>query len=199
MSARPSFCALISLRARSRSTAYQNGLMLRTSTSIPRASISRRRSGPMMSARFSDGAPPIISLIPGISQCECTSTVLTRRPPTTTCRRSPVLAGCTPVVVTSPTPPPTTTIPAIALAVSPMKCLRVSICSSFRRPAFGFTPQLDRRLELLEVVALEAISDRLARSSCACIVAQQRCWSRARAHGNGYVVERRVARKRQAA
>ena len=55
IAASPSFCALISLRARSWSRAYQNGLMLSTSTSIPRASISRRRSGPMVSARFADG------------------------------------------------------------------------------------------------------------------------------------------------
>ena len=41
-----------------RSTAYQNGLMLRTSTSIPIASIACRRFGPIVSAAFGPAPRP---------------------------------------------------------------------------------------------------------------------------------------------
>ena len=159
IAARPSFCARINPGAISRSTAYQNGLMLRTSTSIPMASMACRRSGPMVRARLADVAPPIISRTPGISQCACTSTVVIRRPPTTTCRRAAAPAGCPAAAAASRTPAPARAMPAIALAVCPMKCLRVAIlllpgrraaaacgapnrCCSFSRPIM---PPFERR------------------------------------------------------
>ena len=84
----------------------------------------------MVSGAFGPGPAPIISRMPGISQCACTSTVVTRRPPTTTCRRAPSLAGCPATPAAPRTPAPATAMPASALAARPMKCLRVGICSS---------------------------------------------------------------------
>ena len=83
-----SFWMRISSRATSRSAAYQYGLMLSASTSMPCSSIARRRSA-AFDIRSAGGETfrPIRAIASGTAQCACTSTVFTRRPLTTTSRR----------------------------------------------------------------------------------------------------------------
>src|SRR5207248_2735804 len=90
-----SFWSLMSWLATSRSALYQYGLMLSASTSMPCSSIARIRSDACVAMCSSGGSvePGVDSFIPiramasGTAQCACTSTVLTRRPPTITSRR----------------------------------------------------------------------------------------------------------------
>src|SRR5262249_3584988 len=94
-SASRSFWILTTWVAMSRSARYQRGLMLSASMSMPCASISRRRRRPTSSIpgpRWSSTRSPSRAYASGITQCACTSTVLTRRPPTTTSRRRPDIA-----------------------------------------------------------------------------------------------------------
>src|SRR5206468_3414441 len=94
-----SFWIRISSRATSRSALYQYGLMLSASTSMPCSSIARIRSaGCDMSNVCGSTLRPIRAIASGTAQCACTSTVLTRRPLTTTSRRRPcACTGATPV------------------------------------------------------------------------------------------------------
>ena len=78
----------MSSAAASRPARYQKGLMLRASTSMPWLSIAARRT--LVSAISRPGASSgwsITAIAAGTQQWACTSTVLMRRPLTTTSRR----------------------------------------------------------------------------------------------------------------
>src|SRR5467141_825380 len=124
-----SFCSLMSWLATSRSVLYQYGLMLSASTSMPCSSIARIRSDACVAMCSSGGSvePGVESFIPiraiasGTAQCACTSTVLTRRPPTITSRR----CACARAGAAARRSQPTNAMPASAPAVVPRNSLRV--------------------------------------------------------------------------
>src|SRR6266511_2578592 len=107
-------------RARSRSAAYQNALMLNTCTPMPSLSMSATRAASTGKPRFpsscrragaSNCVPLTMSSTAGTAQCACTSTVAMRRPPTVISRRLGVLAACAKACLI---PQPTQTTPADA-------------------------------------------------------------------------------------
>src|SRR6266508_1256389 len=106
-------------RARSRSAAYQNALMLSTCTSMPSLSMSATRAASTGKPRFpsscrragaSNCVPLTTSSTAGTAQCACTSTVVMRRPPMVISCLG-VLAACAKACLI---PQPTQTTPAEA-------------------------------------------------------------------------------------
>ena len=77
----------------------------------------------MTSDGFAGVFCPIISMMPGTTQWECTSMVLTRRPPTVTCRRRPE-PDC---IAAAPTPVPATSAPARVAAACLQNVRRFNI------------------------------------------------------------------------
>src|SRR5712691_9406630 len=119
-----SFCILMSFCATSRSALYQKGLMLSASTSMPWASICRMRSA-LMTRVSGFTRNSINALASGNAQCAWMSTVLMRRPFTTTSRR---LTACPWACRASRRLQPTKATPAVAAATPLMNSLRVGIC-----------------------------------------------------------------------
>src|SRR6266853_3589108 len=98
--------------------------MLSASTSMPCSSIARMRSCAMIRDWVSTFSP-ISAIASGTAQCACTSTVLTRRPLTTTSRRRTVPPACACAFRAARRSQPTKAMPAIAPVTFPMNSLRV--------------------------------------------------------------------------
>src|SRR6266852_99056 len=98
--------------------------MLSASTSMPCSSIARMRSCPMIRDWVSTFSP-ISAIASGTAQCACTSTVLTRRPLTTTSRRRTVPPACACAFRAARRSQPTKAMPAIAPVAFLMNSLRV--------------------------------------------------------------------------
>src|SRR6266849_2283639 len=97
--------------------------MLSASMSMPCSSIARMRSCPMI--KVGSTFSPISAIASGTAQCACTSTVLTRRPLTTTSRRRTVPPACACAFRAARRSQPTKAMPAIAPVTFPMNSLRV--------------------------------------------------------------------------
>src|SRR5450432_4481917 len=145
--ASPSFWIVMILLAVSRSALYQNGLMLSASTSMPCASITWMRS--WMDDRPSSGGfgfTPISAIASGMAQWQCTSTVFTRRPFTTTSRRRVcACVGAAPMRLqpTNATPPIAPAPLRISLRVTIFVLLPTSWldCFEWRRGYTNFKPE----------------------------------------------------------
>ena len=146
-----SFWTLTTCAAVSRSASYQLGLMLRTATSMPWASMTVRRSASVWPSSTSGASPPAVAagrrnnaLAFGTAQCACMSTVLIRRPFTVTRRRTAPdpRGGC---AAAASRPQPTKTRPA-AVATSPRNLRRWILTSASSQGVSVSVPSSPRRM-----------------------------------------------------
>src|SRR5215468_2918884 len=154
-------------RARSRSAAYQNALMLSACTSMPSRFMSMMRATSTGKPRLpcnccragrSNGVPLTRSSTAGTAQCACTSTVRTRRPAMLISRRGATCAAAW------RKPQPTQMHPVVTAATWRKKPLRLSMqaCLPCLKRLFRLMAQASHEFGLLPLPDGERESRRAA-------------------------------------